>query len=66
MQALPTIPASEIQQIVAGTSGTLLGTLPASAKEQALEAIVSAWQKMCVMALSVPTSLHSRADNPWL
>ena len=43
---LPSTPVEEIQQVVAGTSGTFLAQLSPLLKEQALAAIVSAWQKV--------------------
>ncbi|KAL8680154.1 MAG: hypothetical protein Q9186_003621 [Xanthomendoza sp. 1 TL-2023] len=48
---LPDIPLSSIQQIISGTSGGVLSSLPPDLRQQALEAIVGAWQKISTLAL---------------
>jgi BMFP domain-containing protein YqiC len=45
-QLLPNIPRAQVQQLISGTSSSLLATLDAVTRERALESIVSAWQNM--------------------
>ena len=41
---LPDTPLTEIQQIISGTSGGFLSSLPPELRQQALDIIVDAWQ----------------------
>lgn len=43
---LPDYPQSQVRQIVSGTSGQLLPSLPETLRDQALVIIVSAWRNM--------------------
>ena len=52
MGLLPETPLPQIQQIISGTSGGFLNTLALDLREEALELIVTAWQKMYVHAFS--------------
>ena len=45
-ELLPNQPLGEIQQVISGTSGSLFTSLSPRLKEQALEVIVAAWQKV--------------------
>ncbi|KAJ5795306.1 Major facilitator superfamily domain general substrate transporter [Penicillium paradoxum] len=45
---LPEYPQDQVRQIVSGTSGKLLASLSSSLRDQALDIIVSAWQKIFI------------------
>lgn len=51
--ALPQIPRDLVQEIIAGTSSDVLGTLPAIDRDAALRVIVGAWQKVYVASHSL-------------
>ncbi|ROV90081.1 hypothetical protein VMCG_09794 [Cytospora schulzeri] len=48
-KALPFVPQNQVQQLIAGAAGNLLGTLNDSQRTQTLKVIVSSWQKTFII-----------------